>query len=421
MESLADKLKSLGVVPAKKVPQPQRTIPALEHVIPGVEIQNSLGSCYLSRSDFPIGYKHGNIDFSTAISTREISAVSKSAKPGAEMNSDGLFFLDTETTGLAGGTGTFAFLVGIGYQTPQGFRVDQYLIRDPGEEASMLLELSNFFEKSSIISTFNGKSFDVPLLNARYTLNRLPLPFEHLRHLDLLHLSRRLWRNRLESRALQDLEREILNIPRDENEVPGWMIPEIYFEYQHSGDPSPLAGVLYHNRMDILSLAALMMYISDAMQQINLNRYALNITDLYSMGVIYDDAGLNEQAEKLFLRCLDDKTLDTLFTPDILSRLARFYKRQLRWSEAVKMWSAGAELNNIDSAVELAKYYEHQAGDYNAASYWTNQARELVDSSLLLRYKKKRLLTEISSRQQRLDRLSHKDEEAENDESQRTG
>ena len=410
MESLSDKLKSLGLVPAKRVQPSLRIVPALDDVIPGTEVHNSLGSCYLCRSEFPNGYKHGVIEFSSIISTSEISSVSKPATNG-EMNPEGLFFLDTETTGLSGGTGIFAFLVGVGYQKADVFRVDQYLIRDPGEEASMLLELSNFFEKSSIISTFNGKSFDVPLLNARYTLNRLPLPFEKMNHLDLLHLSRRLWRNRLASRTLQDLEREILRIPRDENEVPGWMIPEIYFDYQRTGDPTPLAGVLYHNRMDILSLAALMIYISNALRQVSLDQYLLHSTDLYSMGVIYDNAGMELEAEKLFLRCLEDNYFEASFIPDIYARLAQNYKKNERWDDAVKMWQAGVERRDLNAAIELAKFYEHRAGDFSTALSWARKAEDLLDQSGLWQYKKKKLSGEITARQQRLHRLINKQEE----------
>ncbi len=409
MESLSDKLKSLGMVPAKKVqaPPPRRGLPSLESLIPGNELSNSLGSFYLSRSEYPLGYQHGIVSFSEIISTSEITAVTRNVDH-TNINPNGLFFLDTETTGLSGGTGTLAFLVGLGYQTESGFRVDQYLIRDPGEEPSMLLELANFTERSSIISTFNGKAFDIPLLNARYTINRMQVPFGHLNHLDLLHLARRIWKNRLASRSLQDLEREILNIPRDENEVPSWMIPEIYFDYLRTGDPTQLAGVMVHNRMDILSLAALMIYIADAMRQINLDQYSMNLTDLYSMGVIYDDVGMSSEAEKLFTACLGDNAMDTSFLPEICMRLGMIYKKREDWAAAVEVWEKAARFNRIDAATELAKYYEHHAANYAAASRWTQQARESVANSIMLRYKKNKMLKELDIRSHRLQQLIEK-------------
>jgi len=406
MESLSDKLKSLGMVPAKRVQAPENKPqhPSLESLIPGNEFNNGLGSFYLSQFDYPLGYQHGVVTFSELISTQEITVVTPNIDH-SKINPSGLFFLDTETTGLAGGTGTLAFLVGLGYQTETGFRVDQYLIRDPGEEPSMLLELANFSEKSTVISTFNGKAFDIPLLNSRYTINKLPRPFDHLNHLDLLHLARRIWKNRLASRSLQDLEREILNIPRDENEVPSWMIPEIYFDYQRTGDPTQLAGVLYHNRMDILSLAALMIYISEAMRQISLEQYSLNLTDLYSLGVIYDDVGMHQEAEKLFAACVAAPKMEAAFLPEIYLRLGQIYKRRGQWADAVRMWELAAASPRIEPAIELAKFYEHQETDYRKALSWTQSAVKTVDNSLMLRYKKKRILDELGIRSKRLELL----------------
>ncbi len=417
MESLSDKLKSLGMVPAKKIqtPESKPRFPTLESLIPGVEMSNGLGSFYLSRKEYPLGYQHGLVTFTDSISTGEISAVTRNINLD-NINPNGLFFLDTETTGLSGGTGTLAFLVGLGYQTASGFRVDQYLIRDPGEEPSMLLELANFSEKSTIISTFNGKAFDLPLLNTRYTINKIPKPFSHLNHLDLLHLARRIWKNRLVSRSLQDLEREILNIPRDENEVPGWMIPEIYFDYQRTGDPSMLANVLYHNRMDILSLAALMIYISDAMKQINLDQFSINLTDLYSLGIIYDDVGMQHDAEKLLLACLGDPKMDPIFLPEIYIRLGQLFKKREDWSKAVDMWTKAAAVSRSEASVELAKYYEHQVSDFQSALWWTLQAKETVENSLMIRYKKKKVLNELDIRKHRLELLIKRREDGKQNE-----
>lgn len=417
MESLHDKLNSLGLVPAARVAKPQikSTQPPLEEIIPGEVISNSLGTCYLTRMDYPLGYHHGKVKFSELIPTSEIVTISKKVEKQVS-NPDGLFFLDTETTGLSGGTGTLAFLVGIGYQCSAGFRVDQFLLRDPTEEPSMLLELANFSERSSIISTYNGKAFDLPLLNSRYTINRLQQPFSHLNHLDLLHLARRIWKNRLPSRALQDLEREILDLPRDENEVPGWMIPEIYFNYQRTGDPSPLAGVIYHNRMDILSLAALMIFIGDVMNQIHLEKLDLHLTDLYSMAVIYHDAGLLAEAENLFLRCLHDRKMDPQFIPGIYKYLGELYKHQGKWDKAVNIWEISANQKDLDSAVELAKYYEHHELDFDHALFWTLKAMEDVDSIEMPRYKKRNLINELQLREIRLKRLSLKREAGKLDE-----
>lgn len=414
MESLSDKLKSLGLVPARSIEPAKEKAKqvSLSSIIPGDELTNRLGACYLSRSEFPSGYQHGIVEFSHLISTSEIARVTKNIDHQS-INPSGLFFLDTETTGLSGGTGTLAFLVGLGYQVESGFRVDQYLIRDPGEESSMLLELSNFVEKSTVVSTFNGKAFDIPLLNSRYTLNRLPAPFVNLNHLDLLHLSRKLWKKRLASRSLQDLEAEILKIPRDENEVPGWLIPEIYFDFQRTGDRSKLLGVMYHNRMDILSLAALMIYIGDSLRLIDPLSSTIHPTDLYSIGVIYNDVGLDDQAESIFLACRNMDGMDELFLPDLLQRLGLIYKKRADWGRAIEVWETATKMSDINAALELAKYYEHQDSDYPRALLWTQTAGSFVEPSSMQRYQLRKVQMELTRREQRLIRLIQKREEKE--------
>jgi tetratricopeptide (TPR) repeat protein len=241
----------------------------------------------------------------------------------------------------------------------------------------------------------------------------LPAPFVHLNHLDLLHISRKLWKKRLASRSLQDLEAEILKIPRDENEVPGWLIPEIYFDYQRTGDPSRLLGVMYHNRMDILSLAALMIYIGDALRLMDPLSSTIHPTDLYSMGVIYNDVGLDDQAESIFLACRKIDGLDELYLPDLLQRLGLIYKRRADWVRAVEAWEAAIKLRDINAALELAKYYEHQESDYPRALFWTQTASSFVEPSSMQHYQLRKTQMEFTKREQRLIRLIQKREEKE--------
>lgn len=268
MDSLADRLKALGLIQASKLdakkPAPSKKF---AEVIEGTELSNSLGACYLVENAYPWNYQHGLVTFDRSIGVSTIADAGKVSNMKGEDISK-LLFLDTETTGLSGGTGTLAFLIGLGYFSDEGFILKQFISRDPTEESAMLLEIANLVNNFTGIVTFNGKSFDIPLLNTRYIINRLQRPFDSLAHLDLLYLSRKLWKNRLQSRALQDLEQEILQIPRKQDEVPGWMIPQIYFDYLRSGDPEPLKGVIYHNGMDIVSLAALFIYVSQSFETI---------------------------------------------------------------------------------------------------------------------------------------------------------
>lgn len=411
MESLSDKLRALGIKPGNQVPPPparemEDLLPAL---IPGETVENSQGSCYLSSTEYPLEYQHGCVNFSQSVGLGGLSTLSKNGT-GFIIPENNIFYLDTETTGLSGGTGTFAFLVGMGYQIPSGFRVDQYLIRNPMEEPAMLLEVANFVESKNCIATFNGKSFDIPLMNNRYVINRQPIPFDHLNHLDLLHISRRIWKSRLPSRALQDLEREILRIPRDEIEVPGWMIPEIYFEYQKTHDPARLAGVLYHNRMDILSLAALTIYISQVLEEIESGKYQLDPIDLFSIGRIFDDAGFADRAENVFIENIKNPQLEKDQIKEAYHRLGMIYKKKDAWKAAINQFEAAAALNDYESSIELAKYYEHKALDYAEALSWTKTGREQITNLDIPRYKKNGLIKEMNQREKRLVQKMSKDE-----------
>src|SRR5882724_2338940 len=189
-----------------------------------------------------------------ALSRRTRAALSDPAK---------WLFLDTETTGLAGGTGTYAFLVGLAWWDAGGLQVEQFFMRDLDEEHSLLLELSERMSKRSVLVTFNGKSFDWPLLETRYRMTRSIAACTPKLHLDLLHPARQLWRPRLGSVRLKDLERDVLG---EENRALEWsrqddidssLIPQMYFDYLRGGPAEPLAGVFRHNQMDLRGLAAL--------------------------------------------------------------------------------------------------------------------------------------------------------------------
>ncbi len=180
----------------------------------------------------------------------------------AELAPADFAFLDTETTGLSGGTGTYAFLVGVARFEDEGLHLAQFFMRDPSEEPGLLAALEEFLAPCQALVTFNGKAFDAPLLLTRYLCHGWQPPFQGLAHVDLLHLARRLWRDRLPSRTLTMLEAHILGAGRSEEDIPGWLIPEMYFTYLQTGDPTPLKSVFYHNAMDVISLVALMEHMS---------------------------------------------------------------------------------------------------------------------------------------------------------------
>ncbi len=401
MTSLSDRLKALGMVQASKVKSPEPiAYPHFSDVIDGQEVNNSLGSCFITEQIYPWNYQHGKVTF---LEMKGISTIADAAKAGQVKGESiaKLLFLDTETTGLAGGTGTFAFLVGLGYFTEVGFHLIQYICRDPQEEPAMLLEISNLVEKFSGLVTFNGKTFDIPLLNTRYILNKLPQPFINFSHLDLLYLSRKLWRNRLQSRALQDLEQEILEIPRTNEEIPGWMIPEIYFEFLRNGNPEPIKGVLYHNGMDIVSLAALFLYLSDSFESTSLSK-SFHPIDYFSMGMLYKEIGMIDLAEKIFCDCYEQDNLTTELRITLFHHLGDLYKRQGKMEKALQVWTKSANDEDIDSIIEIAKYYEHAVNDYDMALSWTEKAVTYLDKKGYHSYQSRQMKNDLLKRKARL-------------------
>jgi uncharacterized protein YprB with RNaseH-like and TPR domain len=402
MDPLIERLKALGLIQASQMKSVVKT-PSnnkLEDILDGQEAANSLGSCYVTTSLYPWNYRHGKVIFEKAGDLSLIAEAGR-AKGLREQDLSNLLFLDTETTGLAGGTGTLAFLIGLGFFTDDGFLLKQYIIRDPTEEPAMLLEVANMFEKFPSIVSFNGKAFDIPLLRARYVLNRLPVPFEDLSHLDLLFLSRKLWKNRLKSRALQDLEGEILDLPRTEDEVPGYMIPEIYFDYLRTGNAEPLKGVVYHNGMDIVSLAALFLHISSSFDQLS-GEARMHPVDYFSIGQIFQDLEMVELAEKILLECISARSLPHEMNLEALKRVASIYKRRESYESAILYWGQAADLGDIDSSIELAKYFEHIGREYGTALQWSETAAATLAKRGYHNYQDRQLRKDIDKRIVRL-------------------
>jgi uncharacterized protein YprB with RNaseH-like and TPR domain len=402
MDPLFERLKALGLVQADKIPAKQKvkSEKTFDEIIDGEEISNSLGTCFLTKTVYPWNYRHGNVIFEKKEDFSLVADAGK-ARDIREKELSSLLFIDTETTGLAGGTGTLAFLVGLGYFDDSGFNLWQYVIRDPTEEPAMLLEIANFSENFSGFVSFNGKAFDLPLLRARYVMNRLPVPFGEMAHLDLLFLARKLWKNRLKSRALQDLEQEILHIPRTQEEVPGWMIPEIYFDFLRTGNAEPLKGVIYHNGMDIVSLAALFLYISNSFDQITVSE-SIHPVDYFSIGQLFLDLEIIDVAEKIFIECIEKESLPVEMHLQSLKYLGSLHKKRNNYESAVVFWQKAALLEDIDSAIEMAKYYEHTARDHTKALEWTENADANLHKRGYHNYQDRQLKKDIQKRKERI-------------------
>lgn len=379
MPTLSERLKSLGVkVGAQDLPSPQpsKTYP-VEEIVAGRFINVGNGRTYLIEQDFPVGYIHGQVGL--RITTRPVTIAEwAGVMEIADQNPEDLVFLDTETSGLAGGTGTFAFLVGVGRYTPDGFHLAQFFMRDPFEEPALLLALEEFIAPCRTIVSFNGKAFDIPLLDTRYTLQGWKSPFRDFSHIDLLHLARRLWRDRLPSRTLANLEVQILHAGRTDEEIPGWMIPQIYFDYLRDGDARPLQRVFYHNAMDVVSLAALLTHTS-ALLEDPFSHPTAELIDLVAIARLLEDLGHVDSAAQLYSLCLSSELPEDIHT-DTLMRLALLHKHNNNYSAAIPLWEQAASRQRIHAHEELAKYYEHHAFDLDLALKWTLEALDILDT-----------------------------------------
>ena len=314
-------------------------------------------------------------------------------------------FLDTETTGLAGGSGTYAFLIGVGRITAEGFRVRQFFMREYAEERSVLSALNAHLNDFDVLITYNGRTYDQPLLEARYRVTHHEAPFSRLAHLDLLHGARRLWKLRLENCRLMQLEQEILGVYR-EGDLPGELIPYVYFEYQRSREARRLLPIFHHNAMDILTLACLTAIVpavfrsadSESLSRAGVRRGE----DFAGIGRWLRSAGENEQALALFRRAIDAGLPDRLLF-QVLWDIGLLEKKMRRPHAALAVFTELAGCSNehrVSALEELAKYYEHEDGNHTLALEFTNQALGYAESESLQR-RRQRLEGRLAKRRSR--------------------
>jgi uncharacterized protein YprB with RNaseH-like and TPR domain len=301
-------------------------------------------------------------------------------------------FLDTETTGLAGGSGTYAFLIGVGRITPEGFRVRQFFMRDYVEEKSVLAALEAHLCDFDVMITYNGKTYDQPLLETRYRMCRQKPPFSRMRHLDLLFGARRLWKLRLENCRLIQLEQQILGVFR-EGDLPGELIPYVYFEYLRAREAQRLVPVFHHNAMDILTLACLTAVVpaafrtadAAALRQVGVRRGE----DLVGVARWLLNAGEAERSLELLKRAIDFGLPDRLLFRSLWD-VAALEKKLARPAAALKIYTELAGCRNdhrVQALEELAKYYEHEEKNYGVALEFTRQALEFERTETLLKRK----------------------------------
>jgi len=357
--------------PVYKVRNTAREISVL---IPGIVHTNDNGSCFVIENRYPLSYLHGGSSLGEAL---QVGNEILSALGGADCEglcADKLLYLDTETTGLSGGAGTVAFLVGVGFYEEETFTVRQYFIRDYDEELAMLTELQQLFYRHQSFVTFNGKSFDMNLLQSRFISNRLRPSFKEFPNLDLLYPSRRVWGLKLESCRLASLEENVLGEYRV-NDIPGALIPSVFFKYLEDRDATDIKRVIRHNELDILSMVSLLTKLSFMLQN------PLSETnggyELLGLGRIFEATGKMDS----MLECLEACTGSEHYTirSQAVKRLTGVYKKNGSYELALEHWKR-MESENSDfelfHLLEMAKYYEHKVKDVEFALV-------LVDKALL--------------------------------------
>ncbi len=407
--SVSSKLKSLGVkVGARDVtPQPAEKEKrlnryAIENVMSGRVVANDDGACFVVENFFDGEYAHGRTPVHASFTLNAMARWARDERI-ATCARECLVFLDTETTGLAGGTGTLPFMIGVGRFKGDQFRVAQFFMRDPADEAALLTALSEWLAPCDTLVTFNGKAFDMPLVAARYTLHRRTMPLARTAHLDLLPLARRLWRDRLASRALGSLEQHILGASRTQQDVSGWMIPTMYFDYLRSGDARSMRGIFYHNAMDILAMAALLAHVAQMLDD-PLNVAMQHPMDYVSVAKLYEEWGEHDLAARAYERGLSAELPPASYR-DASQRLSYLQRKRGQHERALAIWHEAITHGELYAYVALAKYYEHRTRDYAQAERMTLDAIKIVSSESFPSQERRKLLPDL---QRRLERIWHK-------------
>ena len=355
---------------SRRRPPPGRRA-SLEAVLDGATEETEGGPVLVVRRRFALGHRHGGQPLGQA---RELAPESLGllARAGVLAPAGRRFlYRDTETTGLAGGTGTYAFLVGAGFFDGEAFEVRQYFMRDLDEEPALLAALDALFRRFDGVVTYNGAGFDLPLLETRFVLARRRFPGEVF-HLDLLGPARRLWSARLADCRLGTIERHVLRFTR-EDDLPGALIPSVYFDYLRRKDPGELPRVFDHNRHDILSLAALTGWVADLVARAPVP--SLYPEELAGLGRLWEAADV-ERGLACYRMALE-RGLPSPGRERLLLRLAAVEKRRTRWDEARALWEAAiAAEHGFDPRPweEIAKVHEHRRRDLAAARVAVEEA-----------------------------------------------
>jgi uncharacterized protein len=389
-----ERLRKLGVQRGAHdliLPAPKPAQGAAEsHDLPGEPCETPFGPAWVRTVRHPLGQRP-ELGELLAAEPAVLAALGHDASL-AGLEPSRAAFVDTETTGLSLGAGTYTFLIGVGtYELREGgspgdFVVRQFFMRNPGEERAQLHLVEEALSACTGIVSFNGKAFDLPLIQSRFILARMPLPLAGAPHLDLLPPARRLWRARHGSCSLGNLERNVLGYRRTADDVPGWMIPDIYREFYRTGVAGEmLARVFYHNLEDITSMAALGARMAGLFRPLDpgTGKPGLHPLEWLSLARCYRDLCWDEAGISAYRAALDE-SLASSERPHALRELGYLYKRAGRRAEAAALWEewiGSIPGDELTPYLELAKHHEWHTADLAAARGWAAWALQIAEAS----------------------------------------
>ncbi|MBN2012413.1 ribonuclease H-like domain-containing protein [candidate division KSB1 bacterium] len=349
----------------------------LAAIFHGDYVTTKSGECFVITHTFPVGTSHGRIHLQAKEPNNQkvLEWIGKQSNM-RKLDVNRALFFDTETTGLSSGTGTHIFLAGFGYFAEDNYIIKQYFLRDYDEEKPFLEAIEQLLQGFDAIISYNGKSYDWPMLQTRYIFNKMTCALERPLHLDLLHTARRIWKRRLQDCSLQSVESHILDFHR-QHDIPGALIPQVYFQYLRDQNAEPLQQVFQHNVWDIVSLAVLYNYVLDVYSEPI--RHLTDVDDLHGIAHSMDNQKVFDQAIVIYENILN-RTNKQNHWHEVAWKLSLCYKRSGNWDAAVTLWESISRKggNQLESYVELAKYYEHRERNYEQAESVIKRAQESV-------------------------------------------
>lgn len=346
---------------------------------PEIEAESTkISGVKIFENSFPLDGQYGQVKLGQALEIEgKILTLLSRDENFKSLDLSTALFLDLETTGLSGGVGVIPFIIGFGYFGQKSFEIRQFFLGEPAEEEAMIEEVNRFLESAAFdsIISFNGKGFDLPILETRFTLYRLPFPLADWPHLDFVFAARQLWKHKHESCRLSHLAQQVLQAPRW-GDIPSSEVPIRYFNYLRSGHFSFIEPVLEHNQQDILSLLGIVIAAADLIKGCFYGE-EVDSSDLIGLARILEVAGDVERSFQLLEKALYLGVPETLAF-NLKKKLAWYWKKKRQWARAVAFWEEMAPAGKLFCFRELAMYYEHCCHDYERARQLTKEGLSLA-------------------------------------------